>query len=114
MTAEETNKYLDIYENYIKDLIRLDGKNPDCYVRSKRDIQDQSDNYVIGNLWPRCSPGSEECGLWPRLPSLDSDPDGIIYVTVGGNCYLINVFNPKWEGRVMVIMYRQSSFLDAV
>ena len=25
MTAEETNEYLDIYENYVEDLIRLDG-----------------------------------------------------------------------------------------
>lgn len=113
MTAEETNKYLDIYENYIKDLIRLTGKNPDCYVRSERDIQDQSDNYVVGNLWPRCRPGSEECGLWPRLPSLDDDPDGIIYAMVARSRYVINIFNPKWEGRVMVIVYRRSSSLDA-
>ena len=55
MTAEETNKYFDIYENYVEDLIRLDGNNPICYVRSTRTIQDQMDNYVIGSLWPRCS-----------------------------------------------------------
>lgn len=113
MTAEETNKYFDIYEKYVEDLIRLDGKNPACYVRSTRDIQDQGDNYVIGNLWPRCSPGSEECGLWPRLPSLDNDPDGIIYAMVERSRYVINVFNPKWEGRVMVIVYRRSTLLDA-
>lgn len=114
MTAEETNKYLDIYENYVKDLIRLDGKNPTCYVCSTKTIQDQRDNYVVGNLWPRCSPGSEECGLWPRLPSLDNDPEGIIYVKIERSCYLINVFNPKWEGRVMAIVYRRSTLLDAV
>ena len=38
MTAEEINKYFDIYENYVEDLIRLDGKNPTRYVRSTRTI----------------------------------------------------------------------------
>lgn len=114
MTAEETNKYFDIYENYVEDLIRLDGKNSTRYVCSTRTIKDQIDNYVVGNLWPRCSPGSEECGLWPRMPSLDNDPDGIIYAHIDSDRYLINVFHPKWEGKVMVILYKRSIFLDAV
>lgn len=114
MTEEETNKYFDIYENYVEDLIRLDGNNPICYVCSTRTIQDQMDNYVIGSLWPRCSPGSEECGLWPRMPSLDNDPDGVIYAHIERGRYLINVFNPKWEGKVMAIVYKRGTFLDAV
>ena len=114
MTEEETNKYFDIYENYVEDLIRLDGNNPICYVRSTRTIQDQMDNYVIGSLWPRCSPGSEECGLWPRMPSSDNDPDGVIYAHIERGRYLINVFNPKWEGKVMAIVYKRGTFLDAV
>ena len=114
MTEEETNKYLDIYENYVEDLIRLDGNNPNRYVRSARTIQDQIDNYVVGSLWHRCSPGSEECGLWPRMPSLDNDPDGVIYAHIGIDYYTINVFNPKWEGKVMIISYKRGTFLDAV
>lgn len=114
MTAEETNKYFDIYENYIEDLIRLDGKNPICYVRSIRTIQDQMDNYVVSSLWPRCRPGSEECGSWPRMPSLDNDPDRVIYAHIGIDYYAINVFNPKWEGKVMIISYKRGTFLDAV
>lgn len=114
MTAEEINKYLDIYENYVEDLIRLDGNNPNRYVRSTRTIQYQPDNYVVGSLWPRCRPGSEECGLWPRMPSLDNDPDGIIYAHIDSGRYLINVFHPKWEGEVMIIAYKRNTFLDAV
>lgn len=114
MTEEETNKYFDIYENYVEDLIRLDGNNPICYVRSTRTIQNQMDNYVIGSLWPRCRPGSGECGSWPRMPSLDNDPDGVIYAHIGIDYYTINVFNPKLEGKVMIISYKRGTFLDAV
>lgn len=114
MTARETVKYFDIYENYVKDLIRLDGDNPAFYSCSTKTIQAQIDNYVIGSLWPRCSPGSEECGLWPRMPSLDNDPDGVIYAHIDDSRYLINVFNPKWEGKVMAIAYKRDTLLDAV
>ena len=101
MTEEETNKYFDIYENYVEDLIRLDGNNPICYVCSTRTIQDQMDNYVIGSLWP-------------RMPSLDNDPDWVIYAKIGIDYYPINVFNPKLEGKVMIISYKRGTFLDAV
>lgn len=114
MTAEETNKYFDIYENYVEDLIRLNGNNPICYMRATRTIQDQLDNYVIGSLWPRCRPSSGELGSWPRMPSLDNDPDGVIYARIGIDYYTINVFNPKWEGKVMIISYKRGTFLDAV
>ena len=114
MTAEETNKYFDIYENYVEDLIRLNGNNPICYMSSTRTIQDQLDNYVIGSLWPRCRPSSGECGSWPRMPSLDNDPDGIIYAHIERGHYLINVFHSKWEGKVMIIEYKRGTFLDAV
>lgn len=114
MTEEETNKYFDIYENYVEDLIRLNGNNPICYIRSARTIQDQIDNYVIGSLWPRCSPSFGECGSWPRMPSLDNDLDGVIYAHIGIDYYTINVFNPKWEGKVMIISYKRGTFLDAV
>lgn len=113
MTAEEINKYLDIYENYVKDLIILDGNNPNLYVRSTRTIQDQLYNYVIGSLWPRCSPSSGECGSWHRMPSLDNDPDGVIYARIGIDYYTIDVFNPKWEGKVMIILYERGTFFDA-
>lgn len=105
MSAEEINKYLDIYENYIKDLIRLNGDNLNVYHCSTKTIKKQNDNYVIGNLWPRVNANSEECEQWPRVPNLDDEPDGLVYLCVYGLGYTINVFHPKWSDSVMIIGY---------
>lgn len=105
MTVGEINKYLDIYENYIKELIRIDGNNPNLYRCSVKTIKEQNDEYVVGNLWPRCNPNSEECERWERVPNLDSVPDGVIYIYAWSGEYVINAFCPKWEGNVMIIRY---------
>ena len=48
------------------------------------------------------------------MPSLDNDPDGVIYAHIGIDYYTINVFNPKLEGKVMIISYKRGTFLDDV
>lgn len=105
MTVEEINKCLDVYENYIKELIRLDGNNPNIYHCSTRTIKKQTDNYVIGNLWPRCNPYSGECERWQRVPNLDSVPDGVVYIYAWDGKYIINAFCPKWKDSVVIIRY---------
>lgn len=114
MTADETNKYFNIYENYIKDLIRIRGDNPAHYSCSTRNITDSDDDYTVGGLWPRYNPFSKDCDLWPRLPSLDNDPNGLIYMKMDNNYYIINVINPMWENKIMIISYRRSNLSDSV
>lgn len=105
MTTEEMNEYFNIYENYIKELIRLNADNPDRYRCTARRIEAQGDSYVLGGLWPRCNTDSEECERWPRMPNLDNERDGIVYLHCCEGDYVINAFLPKWEGNVMIIRY---------
>lgn len=105
MTTKEINRYFDIYEDYIKKLISLDGNDPSHYRCIAKRMQWQDDNYVVGGLWPILKYGSEECERWPRVPNVDGEHETLVYLCSRKVSYVINVFNPKFEGRVMIIAY---------
>lgn len=108
-------EYINIYKRYVKTLILSDGNNPDMYACNVERIEEQSENYGIGFLWPTADNDEHECGYWPRLPNIEEEPSGIIYkyISSDNSSYLINVFSPKWDGRVLIVRFTRVNLPSA-
>lgn len=112
--SNEYIKYINIYKEYVKGLIINDGGNPANFKCTLQRIDKQGADYKIGFMWPTAD--GDECGYWPRLPSIKEEPSGIIYAprrNEGGRTYIVNVFSHKWPNRVLIVRFDYFDILSA-
>lgn len=95
---------LNNYKEYLKDIIRLKGINPDrCKLADER-VSYVADSVVVGGTHPKLF--GKELEKWARIPSPEFDKDSCVYLFnagVGDNRFVINVI--EYNRRLVVVRY---------
>lgn len=91
---------LNNYKEYLKNIIRLEGINPDgCKFHDGR-VSLVADSVVAGGLHPKSF--GIELNYWERVPSPEFDKDSYVYLRHTGRYDIINAIKDR---RVVVVRY---------
>lgn len=99
----EERELLNSYKEYLKDIIRLKGINPDRCKFVHGYVSHVVDSVVAGGVYPKTS--GIELDRWERIPSPEFDKDSWVYLfhDCGVNRIVINAI--KYDRSVVVVRY---------
>lgn len=90
------------YKEYLKDVIRLKGINPDMCEFANGRVNHISDSVLAGGAHPKLF--GKELDYWERIPSPEFDKDSWVYLfhaVVNVNRFVINAI--KYDRCVVVV-----------